>query len=427
MNNRDMPRYLGQQNVVRRVVVNRMPRHQLPLQQPAVPTGYTYQLASFPPPQLINPQQSVVSYQRPRYIQSVSMRPPPQQFVTPSRAVAVPQVSVTVGPTESDYLQYTDPVIDDFQYNQQQILSVDNSNYAQYEEQTYQHQSQSYPQPQPMQVQVQLLQQLVHAQPVRGAVRLQQQRSQETFQQVIQPSPVFIDPEYQGYNQVADSQFGIQRQQQQNTLAIEPGPSAPAPVAAQIQHQQQPLALQVAPSAPVAPVIQHQQQIVALPQGMQEQSTDGVQQIQIVITDPESENGAVRTSTPKSNETYNVNLIVDDVQNEVTVKNEKDTIDKDISRLANEIDLKLNDDDDDDYGDLDQDQDLDSDPHKKKVGRLSDEDVLKLPIQYLKPDDLERRKKLQHCKRQQRYLKNLVEKKGEKYACSVITSLIFNK
>ena len=321
-------------------------------------------------------------------------------------------------------------MIDDFQYNQQQILSVDNSNYAQYEEQTYQHQSQSYPQPQPMQVQVQLLQQLVHAQPVRGAVRLQQQCSQETFQQVIQPSPVFIDPEYQGYNQVADSQFGIQRQQQQNTLAIEPAPSAPAPAAAQIQHQQQPLALQVAPSAPVAPAIQCQQQIVALPQGTQEQmfdqqSTDGVQQIQIVITDAESENGAVGTSTPKSNKTCNVNLIVDDVQNEVTVKNEKDTIDKDISRLANEIDLKLN--DDDDYGDLDQDQDLDSDPHKKKVGRLSDEDVLKLPIQYLKPDDLEHQKKLQHCKWQQHYLKNLVEKKGEKYACSVITSLIFNK
>ena len=177
MNNCGMPRYLGQQNVVRRVVVNRMPRLQLPLQQPAVPavpTGYTYQLASFPPPQLINPQQSVVSYQRPQYIQSVSMRPPPQQFVTPSPAIAVPQVSVTVGPTESNYLQYMDPVIDDFQYNQQQILSVDNSNYPQYEEQTYQHQSQSYPQPQPMQVQVQLLQQRVHAQPVRGAVRLQQ-------------------------------------------------------------------------------------------------------------------------------------------------------------------------------------------------------------------------------------------------------------
>ena len=215
-------------------------------------------------------------------------------------------------------------------------------------------------------------------------------------------------------------------------LAIEPAPSAPAPVPAQIQCQQQPLALQVAPSAPVTPAIQHQQQIVALPQGTQEQmfdqqSTDGVQQIQIVITDPEFQNGAVETSTPKSNETYNVNLIVDYVQNEVTVKNENDTIDKDISRLANEIDLKLNDDDDDNYGDLDQDQDLNSDPHKKKVGRLSDEDILKLPIQYLKPDDSECQKKLQHCKWQQCYLKNLLEKKGEKYACSVITSLIFNK
>ena len=174
-----------------------MPRHQLPLQQPAVPTGYTYQPASFPPPQLINPQQSVVSYQRPWYIQSVSLRPPPQQFVTPSPAVAVPQASVTVGPTESDYLEYTDPVIDDFQYNQQQILSVDNSNYAQYEEQMYQHQSQSYPQPQPMQVQVQPLQQWVHAQPVRGAVRLQQ-CSQETFQQVIQPSPVLLTQSTKG-------------------------------------------------------------------------------------------------------------------------------------------------------------------------------------------------------------------------------------
>ena len=75
------------------------------------------------------------------------------QFVT---RPAGPPASATV-PADTEYLQYTDPLIDDFQYNQSQIVSVDNSsnyssNFTQYEEQTY-HQQQSQSQTYPQQVQ----------------------------------------------------------------------------------------------------------------------------------------------------------------------------------------------------------------------------------------------------------------------------------
>ena len=46
---------------------------------------------------------------------------------------------------------------------------------------------------------------------------------------------------------------------------------------------------------------------------------------------------------------------------------------------------------------------------------LSDTDVVSLPIEYLKPEDLERRKKLLHHQHQSWYLENLVKKKGKEY------------
>ena len=50
--------------------------------------------------------------------------------------------------------------------------------------------------------------------------------------------------------------------------------------------------------------------------------------------------------------------------------------------------------------------------------RLSDTDVVSLPIKYLKPEDLEQCKKLLHCQRQSHYLENLVKKKGKEYVFS---------
>ena len=137
MNNRGVPRYLGQQQVVRRLLVNRMPGP--------------------PSPPVMQPRQPVILYApRPRFAvhpnsKSVIMGAP--QFVT---RPAGPPPSVTV-PADTKYLQYSDPLIDDFQYNQSQIVSVDNSrnyssNFAQYEEQTY-HQRQSQSQTYPQQVQ----------------------------------------------------------------------------------------------------------------------------------------------------------------------------------------------------------------------------------------------------------------------------------
>ena len=103
--------------------------------------------------------------------------------------------------------------------------------------------------------------------------------------------------------------------------------------------------------------------------------------------------------------------------------NQEESLDKDISALASGINLKLNEDspNDEDVGDflelsgfVNTDA-ADEDRNQNKVRRLSDDDVLNLPIQHLKPEDLARRKKLQHCRQQERYLKKLVETKGEEY------------
>ena len=138
------------------------------------------------------------------------------------------------------------------------------------------------------------------------------------------------------------------------------------------------------------------------------------QQIQILIAN--SENGAVASSTPKLNETVNLNL-VDDVFNEVTVKNEnsEDSINQELNKLAGNINININDSDEDSEHDADglivTDGDADGDNSEK----LSDQDVLNLPIHCLKPEDLQRCKKLQHCKRQEQYLQNLIKKKGSEY------------
>ena len=147
------------------------------------------------------------------------------QFITPAAPAPAPvgTASVTVTSSDLEYLQYSDPVIDDYHYNQQQILSVDNNKYAQYEEQTYQ-QSQTYCQ----------------------AVHIPLQRCH------VQPSHVTMQQQMVPYNQ-ADAQLEVQHQQQQQQqhLAIEPPPPPPRPSIVHHQQQvQQPLAIK----NPVLPV-----------------------------------------------------------------------------------------------------------------------------------------------------------------------------
>ena len=91
-------------------------------------------------------------------------------ILTPAMA---PQASVTVS-SDADYLRYSDPVVDDFQYKQSQILSVDNANYSQYEEQTYQQNQTQYSQ----------AGQVLHPMRSAGQVRYQHQM-QESYQQVM--------------------------------------------------------------------------------------------------------------------------------------------------------------------------------------------------------------------------------------------------
>ena len=57
----------------------------------------------------------------------------------------------------------------------------------------------------------------------------------------------------------------------------------------------------------------------------------------------------------------------------------------------------------------------DGDADGNNSEKLSDQDVLKHPIHCLKPEDLQHCKKLQHCIHQERYLQNLIKKKGSEY------------
>ena len=144
--------------------------------------------------------------------------------------------------------------------------------------------------------------------------------------------------------------------------------------------------------------------------------TSEPQQIQIVIED-QNPNQIARppaTSTPNTNESHvTLGLVVDDIQSDITIKNESnEAVDRDISQIAKNLDLNINDSDDENDLNIDVDSGNDKEDGEQQ---LSDEQVMNLPIQYLKRADLECRKKLLHCQRQACYLDNLVKKKGKKY------------
>ena len=167
MNNRGVPCYFGvQHNMMRRVIVNRMPVAvrasippvpQIPV-RPTVPV-YTYPSTYCPPPPLVMQQIT-----RPWVYQQPLPSVPQGQYVT-----APPSV------TDTEYLQYSDPIVNDFQYNQSlqsQVLSVDNSNYSAKYHQEYQQVQRQYPQyryqhqqqPAPVQVQLSAVDQPQHPQ-----------------------------------------------------------------------------------------------------------------------------------------------------------------------------------------------------------------------------------------------------------------------
>ena len=136
MNNRGVPQYLGaQHNMMRHVVVNRMPVAppipvaapvpgvpQIPV-RPTVPV-YTYP-STYRPPVSQNVIQLVPPMSRPQAYQQPLPSAAQGQYVT-----LPPVLPSITGDTE--YLQYTDPIVDDFQYNQSQVLSVDNNYSTEY-------------------------------------------------------------------------------------------------------------------------------------------------------------------------------------------------------------------------------------------------------------------------------------------------------
>ena len=91
------------------------------------------------------------------------------------------------------------------------------------------------------------------------------------------------------------------------------------------------------------------------------------------------------------------------------------SVDNDIRQITSNLNLQSNDSDEDLVVDIVQNDDSNNDDGNL---RLSDTDVVSLPIEYLKPEDLEQHKKLLHRQRQSCYLENLVKKKGKEYVFS---------
>ena len=366
---------------MRHVVVNRMPVAglvpvpapvpgvpQIPL-RPTVPV-YTYPSTYWPPVsqnvvQLVPPMSRPWAYQQP--LKSAAQG---QYVILPP---APPSIT---GDTE--YLQYTDLIVDDLQYNQSQVLSVDN-NYSMEYHQEYQ---------QVQQVQCQYPQ---YANGCTYQVVEQQQPQQQLQQQLT-------------YSTQAD-----QMQQQPSrlvSLSVADPVQAAHPTLQPAFHQQlnhsQPGQLAIAPPPPARAA-----------------NETIMEPIQIFI----GNEVPPAASTPKEQEAVNLGLVVGDVMpvenvvNEVMINNVLDTsVDKDIRKITNSLNLDQDDSDVDLAGDTKMDKN-DDDTNADTGGnlRLSDTDVVSLPIEYLKPEDLERRKKLLHHQHQSQYLENLVKKKGKEY------------
>ena len=221
---------------------------------------------------------------------------------------------------DTEYLQYTDPIVDDFQYNQSQVLSFDN-NYSTEYHQEYQ--------------QVQQVQR-----------QYPQYANGHTYQVVEQQQP---QPQQQLQQQLTYFTQADQMQQQPSRLVslsvadpVQAAHPAVQPAIRQQLNHSQPGQLAIAPPPPA--------------RAANETITEPIQ----IFIGNEVPPAA---STPKEQETVNLGLVVEDVTpvenvvNEVTINNVLDTsVDKDIRRITNSLNLDQEDSDVDLAGDTEMDK-----------------------------------------------------------------------
>ena len=390
MNNRGLPRYLGQQNLVRHRVVSRLPAVPIPMVQAPV---RMLQQPVMQAPSVIQRQVRPMRISPvPPVYQSQIMQPTfpaPRYSVQSSTIPAIP-ASVT-RESESQYLEYADQFTRDYEYNQSQnLMEVDNfGNYAEYQQEStsFQQQQQDY---------------------LRFPTLHYQQPNQRQLQQPFQQQQYY------------DVQSGSQ-----DPTYITMAPQAPVPAIPALP------ALPALPAPPVpapAPAVSVPDNTVISPPVSVAQITQQQQQqqpIQLIIDtshlQPKDDSvsnisRAQATSTPKPDQTVKLDVIIDpdkSVDNEVTIamqnnNNDDDGVDNDLLHIASNVHM-----DDTDDEDL-----LNSFLGESKTStsksNLSDEDVVNLPIELLKPEDQSRRKRLLQCQRQRRYLENLIKKRGER-------------
>ena len=211
-----MPRYLGQQqNVVRRVIVAAPPRPPVPqLAMPQAVPQPVYNVPTFQPPivtvaQPVLPFNHPVPVQRPHFYHQTA--PANQQFISGQSAA-----SVTLNDLE--YLQYSDPIMEDFQYNQSQVLSVDTNFSSEYQEQTFQ-QRQAFP----------AVQHVRYQQPNTPYITVVEQgETQPQPQQQQQTYSIEAPQRYQNISQVAAVPAIEAPQRRYQQVSVAPTPPHPA-------------------------------------------------------------------------------------------------------------------------------------------------------------------------------------------------------
>ena len=415
MNNRNIPQYLGQQNVVRRVV-SRMPAIPVAMGVPVMPQPVV-------PPGLIQQPQSM----RPRAVR-VSPLPQvyPQPVVQPRYSTAAPRYqtgfstpSPSVTQPDSEYLQYSDQFTRDYEFNQsQQLMQFDSGYGGAYE---YQEQSSS-------------VQDFSHAPaPIRYTAPVQYGQRQLQVQPQMQPQPQLqiqpqIQPQLQQQVQYYEQDLLDEQQQQQQRF-----PAITAPQASASGYIPASSAPALPPPAIVTPAPAPPPIVSSTPAVVPPRAPSPAQPIQLIIdssqfaqlTKGESlnisniSNMAQGTSTPKpevKNGTGDMEVVVDpdkSVDNEVIVTDDPNVdVDNEVMDIAANLNLD-SDDDADDFLDTSFITNSNSKSSTSKSG-LTDEDVVSLPIEYLKPEDQVRRKRVLQRQRQARYLENLIKKKGSR-------------
>ena len=427
MNNRNIPQYLGQQNVVRRVV-SRMPAIPVAMGVPVMPQPVVQPVVQ---PGLIQQPQSM----RPRAVR-VSPLPQvyPQPVVQQRYSTAAPRYqtgfsTLSVTQPDSEYLQYSDQFTRDYEFNQsQQLMQFDSGYGGAYE---YQEQSSS-------------VQDFSHAPaPIRYTAPVQYGQRQLQVQPQMQPQPQLqiqpqIQPQLQQQVQYYEQDLLDEQQQQQQRFPAITAPPASASgyiPASSAPALPPPVSMSIPASTPaiVTPAPAPPAIVSSTPAVVPPRAPSPAQPIQLIIdssqfaqlTKGESlnisniSNMAQGTSTPKpevKNGTGDMEVVVEpdkSVDNEVIVTDDPNVdVDNDVMDIAANLHLD-SDDDADDFLDTSFITNSNSKSSTSKSG-LTDEDVVSLPIEYLKPEDQVRGKRVLQRQRQARYLENLIKKKGSR-------------